>query len=136
MKYWDPETLSCYAAFQLQYRTEEIRARLVAIEDDVWHKAREMVKTGYYHIENDPNTNTPIAVINPEPTEKDKLIMEREQCQAYLQDTQAEVIDYLEKLVTGAQPMSANNTDENIITKRNKSKARIEEIDQQLASMV
>lgn len=135
MKYWDPETLSCYAAFQLQYRTEEIRARLVAIEDDVWHKAREMTKTGHYHIENDPNTNTPIAVINPEPTEKDKLIMEREQCQAYLQDTQAEVIDYLEKLVTGVQPMS-DNTDENIIAKRNKAKARIAEIDQQLASMV
>lgn len=109
MMYWNPTTLARYAEFQLQYRTEEERAQLVPMEESLWEDVLEKLNTGEYHLENDPATNQPIAVANPEPTENDKLRWEMQEKEEHLRTTSDDVLDALIRVV---MPDTLNETGE------------------------
>ena len=109
MMYWNPNTLDRYDAFQLQYRTEEEKRALVPMEESVWEAVLEKLNAGGYHLENDPETNQPIAVENPEPTENEKLYSEMLDKEAHLSSTEGDVLDALIRVV---MPDTLNKTDE------------------------
>lgn len=91
-RYYDPETVACYLEIQLKQLDDDIALRLKPIEDDVWQALLEQNWNNGMIIVNDVNTNLPIAVNPPQPSEKELATMEIQELKQYLSDTDYTVI--------------------------------------------
>lgn len=137
MRYWNPTTNACYIQMQVDRMEDEAKAQLVEIEEDCWMELiRQNAEEGKL-IQNDPETNLPVAVDPPEPTEEELLQMEKEELEDYLESTNTATIIYLQQLMTpmtlpagvgSFQSMSAEEYAQ-LNQKRLEAAARIKEID-------
>ena len=101
--HWDPILERVYTKKQFEaLKDEAIKARCNPISLYDWQQARRNIPAGK-HLGNDPVTNLPRYIDNPEPTAEELLLEEKEEKQRYLESTNTEVILYLQQLMT---PMS------------------------------
>ena len=139
--HWDPVLERIYTRRQFEALEDEtVKARCNHISLYDWQQIRRNIPEGK-HLGNDPETNLPGYINNPEPTAEDLLREEKEEKQRYLEATNTETILYLQQLMT-PMPMSTDTSSQPVMTaeeyaemntKRLQYAARIKEIEATLA---
>ena len=138
--YWDPVEETYYIERQWLTKSDEVKARCTQITNYAWRRLIENPVPGK-HIGNDPATNKPAYIDDPEPTQEELLQEEKLEKERYLESTNTQTILYLQQLMT-PMPMSDDGNSQPVMTaeeyaemnaKRLKYAERIKEIDAALA---
>lgn len=125
--YWNPTDKSICAEFQLEYRTEEEKAQLIPIDAELWHDVLDKINNQGYVLDIDAETQYPVAVPAPEPTESEKAQSEIQTLKAYLSSTDWKMIKASELGVPLADVYPED------ATKRTEARARINELEAVIA---
>ena len=138
--YWDPVEETLMIDTQYETKSDEVKARCTQITNYDWRQLIENPVQGK-HIGNDPATNKPAYIDDPEPTQEELLQQEKFEKERYLESTNTQTILYLQQLMT-PMPMSADGDSQPVMTaeeyaemsaKRLEYAERIKEIDAALA---
>ena len=122
-RYYDPESASCYLEIQLNQLDDDIKARLKPIEETFWQGLLEQNWNNGMIIVNDPNTNSPIAINPPAPSEKEVAEKEIRELKDFLSKTDYTVIKCQEV------GLNYSETYPEIALKRELSRNRINELE-------
>ena len=138
--HWDPVLERIYTRKQFEaLKDEAIKARCNPLSLYDWQQIRRNIPEGK-HLGNDPVTNLPGYIDNPEPTAEELLLEEKEEKQRYLESTNTDTILYLQQLMTPmslgseeVQPIMSAETYAEMNARRLQYAERIKEIDATLA---
>ena len=138
--YWDPVEEAVMIDSEYEAKSDEIKARCTQITNYDWRQLIENPVSGK-HIGNDPATNKPAYIDDPEPTQAELLQREKAEKERYLETTNTQTILYLQQLMT-PMLMSNDSTSQPVMTaeeyaemnaKRLEYAERIKEIEAALA---
>ena len=124
--YWNPTTHAVYGSFQLRHRTEEERSQLIKIDESLWNEILDQINSHDKMLSTDPETQLPIAVDKPEPTDAEKAETEITSLKMYLNESDWKAIKASELGV----PLSELYPDDS--TKRSEARAKINELEKLL----
>ena len=120
--YWDPVEETYYISRQYATKSEEIKARCTQITNYEWRQLIENPVEGK-HIGNDPLTNKPAYIDNPQPSTEELLRQELSELKQYLTATDYQAIKCGELGLSMAIEYPESHA------KRTKARARINEIE-------
>ena len=124
--FWNPYTKAVHDEIQLVNRTEEERSQFMKIDEAIWDDVLDKINNHAKALAVDPETQLPIAVDPPEPTEADKADLRIMELKTYLNTTDWKVIKASELGV----PLSELYPDDSV--KRSEARAEINELEKLL----
>ena len=141
--HWDPVEERIYTVRQFEnLHDQTIKTRCTDVSNYDWVQLLENPVEGK-HIGNNPETSRPSWIDNPEPTAEELLQNEREEKRRYLEETNTDVILYLQQLMTpmtlsedSAAPVMSVEEYSEMNAKRLQYAERIKEIDAALSAAV
>ncbi len=124
--YWDPVEECYYIGRQFVTKSEEIKARCTQITNYEWRQLIENPVEGK-HIGNDPATNKPAYIDDPQPSTEELLRQELSELKQYLSATDYQAIKCGELGLSMATEYPESHA------KRTEARARINEIESTLS---
>ena len=124
--YWDPVEETVMIDTQLATKSDEVKARIKEITNYTWRQLIQNLPQGK-HIGNDPATNLPTYIDDPEPTQEELLKQEMSELKRYLSQT-----DY-QAIKCGELGLSMATEYPDSHAKRTQARARINEIETALS---